>query len=65
MSACEKCWGDAVLRSYGSGRSQVECYQDLLRERESNPCSPRDQAGQFWDEEKQCDRRKAKERGEG
>jgi hypothetical protein len=57
MSACEKCWSDAYLRAYGSGKSQVECYNELLEERKDNPCSPQEQAGQFWNEEKQCDRR--------
>ena len=57
MSACEKCWGDAYLRSLYSGKSQGECYTELLEERSDNPCSPQEQAGQFWDDEKQCDRR--------
>jgi len=55
MAGCERCWGDAFSRSYGTGRSQAECYQEILLERKDNPCSPRDQAGQFWDEENQCD----------
>lgn len=57
MSACEKCWGDAFSRSYGSGRSQAECYTEILKERENNPCSPREQAGQYWDKEHGCDSR--------
>ena len=54
---CEKCWGDAYLRHYNTGRSQSECYEEILKERKDNPCSPKEQAGQFWDEEKQIDKR--------
>lgn len=57
MSACEKCWGDAFVMSIHSGYSQVECYNQLLKERKDYTCTAREQAGQFWDEENQCDRR--------
>jgi hypothetical protein len=57
MSACEKCWEDAFLESYGSGQSQSQAYHKLLEERKDNPCSPKEQAGQWWDEENQCDSR--------
>ncbi len=57
MPSCERCWADAYLRSYGSHKSQSECYEELLKERKNNPCSPKDQAGQWWDEERQCDSR--------
>ena len=57
MAGCEKCWSDAFRRSYGGSKSQSECYQELLKERENNPCSPKEQAGQWWDEENQCDSR--------
>ena len=60
MPACEKCWGDAFVLSKTSGKSQPDCYKELLTFREDNPCSPEDQAGQFWDEEKQKDRRTIK-----
>jgi hypothetical protein len=40
-----------------NGRAQHENYSRLLEERKDNPCSAKDRAGQFWDEEKQCDRR--------
>jgi len=43
MAACEKCWGDAYLRSKSSHRSQTECYRELLEERRDNPCSPEEQ----------------------
>lgn len=63
MSACEKCWGDAFRRAYGSGRSQAECYEEILAERRDTPCTPKQQAGQWWDEERQCDSRLIKREG--
>ena len=57
MSSCEKCWSDAAKRSYISGKSKTECYYELLKERENNPCSPKEQAGMYWNEEKQIDSR--------
>ena len=59
MSSCEKCWADAYRRALSQPMiSQSKHYHDLLKERKDSPCAPREQAGQFWDEEKQCDRRK-------
>ena len=57
MPACEKCWKDAYLRAEATGRKQVDCYLELLEERESSPCSPREKAGKWWNEEKQKDSR--------
>lgn len=57
MAGCEKCWADAFKRSYASGRSQAEIYHELLEQRKDNPCTPRDQAGDYWDEERQRDKR--------
>lgn len=58
MSACEKCWSDAYLKARcQSPYDQVYWYNKLLEERKDNPCTPKQQAGQFWDEEKQCDSR--------
>jgi len=66
MSSCEKCWGDAYLRMRNTGKAQYICYHELLIERAGNPCTPEEQAGQWWDEEKQCDRRYiAREQAEG
>jgi hypothetical protein len=49
MSACEKCWGDAHMRAMcHPSKSQAEHYHDLLEERKNKPCSPHEQAGQFW-----------------
>lgn len=42
---CQKCWNDAYTRSRIDGRPQVEHYQELLKERDKNPCSKKDQAG--------------------
>jgi len=61
MASCEKCWKDAYLRSYGIGKSQVDCYAELIRERKDNPCSEKEQAGQFWDDEKGIDKRKIRD----
>ena len=56
MSCCEKCWSDAGRMAHGFD-SKVDIYNELLDERKDNPCTPREQAGQWWDEEKQCDTR--------
>ena len=54
---CEKCWGDAWIMAQWNGKSQVENYYTLLEERKNNPCTPREQAGEYWDEKKQIDKR--------
>lgn len=54
---CEKCWTDAYRRSLWSGKSQAECYFEILKERENNPCTPQEQAGNYWDDSLQCDTR--------
>ena len=58
MAACEKCWGDAYLYSYGTSQTQSEAYQELLEERKDNPCTPEEQAGQWWNKANQIDERK-------
>lgn len=45
MSACEKCWGDAYIRSRTLGGSQADHYRALLEERADNPCTPEQQVG--------------------
>lgn len=58
MVSCEKCWKDAYTRSRCKPeKRQAEHYRDLLEERKDHPCTPQEQAGEFWDEEKQCDSR--------
>jgi len=58
MPCCEKCWGDAYLRAISDPtKPQAEHYADLLIERDRNPCSEKEQAGQYWDEENRCDSR--------
>ena len=52
VGMCEKCWGAA----YGGG-DQVDRYRELLEERKDNPCTLREHAGQWWDDERQCDGR--------
>lgn len=43
MPGCDKCWGDAHLRSALTGRDQVDCFYEILEERKDNPCSIEDQ----------------------
>ena len=57
MLNCEKCWDDAGIRASTTGKTKMDCYHELLNERKNNPCTPKEQAGQFWDKEKQCDKR--------
>ena len=54
---CEKCWGDAFTKSYGGNGDQVDWYLKLLKERKDKPCTPKEQAGDYWDEDKQMDSR--------
>jgi hypothetical protein len=44
--ACEKIWADAFLRSVCSGKSQAECYRELMEECKDNPCSEAEQKGE-------------------
>ena len=46
---CEKCWKDAG--------SRYDEYVLLLKSRKDCPCSPQEQAGEYWDERKKIDRR--------
>jgi len=46
VMACEKCWADAYLRSLFSGKSQADCYRELLEERKDKPCSEAEQKGE-------------------
>lgn len=59
MSACEYCWGrrDLFGGDYYKAMKDAEerkapCTQDTLE-------GAKARAGQFWDEERQCDRRKS------
>lgn len=61
MAACEKCWGDAFSISYGTSQTQSEAYQELLEERKENPCTPEEQAGQWWDNVNKIDKRNMKD----
>lgn len=59
MSICEKCYKEATRRSHSDySKTRHEHYLDILKERKDNPCTPKEQAGQYWDEELQCDIRK-------
>lgn len=49
MAACEKCWADAG--------GNHEAYIRLLESRGDHPCTLKEQAGPYWDENRQRDRR--------
>lgn len=55
---CERCWRDAFTYD-GVADSQAERYVELVRERDAAglACSPREQAGAWWDEERGRDSR--------
>ena len=58
MVSCEKCWRDAHRRQgLNPAKSVSEHYKDLLDERKDSPCSPQEQAGEYWDEDQQQDTR--------
>jgi len=61
MASCEKCWDDSYLMTFGTGKDRAEVYNELLKERENNPCTEKEQAGQFWDDEKGIDKRKIRD----
>jgi len=66
MASCEKCWNDADTRClYCPGESKYKHYCDLIDERKDSPCTPEEQAGQFWDKDMQCDRRLSDTSGPG
>ena len=44
MPACEKCWGDAYMRTLSDPTlSQAEHYQNLIKERKDNECTKAEQ----------------------
>ena len=50
MASCEKCWDDAFLRAREHPfKNQADCYRELLAEREDDPCTPEEQAGEDAD----------------
>lgn len=60
MPACEKCWNIARERNFSDpSKSVTDHYYNVMAEAEKSdhPCSPKEKAGDFWDEENQCDTR--------
>ncbi|KKM76216.1 hypothetical protein LCGC14_1382480 [marine sediment metagenome] len=57
MAMCEKCWSDAFMEARDTGEPQGRPYHRLLEERKDSPCTPKQQAGQWWSEELQRDER--------
>jgi len=54
---CEKCWSDAGFFETMGDETKTDVYHRFIEERKSNPCTPIEQAGQWWDEKKQFDSR--------
>jgi hypothetical protein len=58
--SCEKCWKDAYSRVRAdTSKSQARHYEALLKERhqQKDICTPEEQAGDYWDKDKQIDTR--------
>ena len=50
---CRKCWNEAYLRTFTNPwKSQAEHYSEILEEKAGKICIPKEQAGEYWDEEK-------------
>ena len=57
MAGCEKCWSDSYFKARYTGKPQHECYLELLELRKDNPCTPEEQAGDYWESEQCCEKR--------
>jgi hypothetical protein len=57
MAACEKCWSDAYHIAMTTGKTQAECYSELIEARKDNPCTPEQQAGPDAEVCKKCKRK--------
>lgn len=59
MACCERCWEEAESISRYTLLTQKECYDYIIKFKETNGIrySSQVQAGQFWNEELQCDNR--------
>ena len=60
MSACEKCWADAFRAAMNDpSKDQATHYAEIVceRDRDGPVCTLEQQAGPYWDEERQCDGR--------
>ena len=36
---CEKCWSEAARMAFTSGKTQTDCYIEILERKQNNPCS--------------------------
>jgi len=36
---CEKCWSEAARQSFNTGRSQTDCYKEILERKTNRPCT--------------------------
>jgi hypothetical protein len=59
MACCEKCWAEAFTRAATLGGYQLDRYAEIVAERRAmgTVCTPEEQAGQWWDADRQCDSR--------
>lgn len=59
MASCEKCYSEARRRAMIEGGDVTMHYYRVMKETEDSGrvCTPREKAGQWWDEERQCDTR--------
>jgi len=55
---CERCWSDAYVAALcDTSKDQSEHYHELITQRA--PCTPKEQAGQWWNDDRQIDNRRA------
>lgn len=60
MASCEKCWSVARARHISDPHKSVtDHYYDVMAEVQNSgkACTPKEQAGQYWDEENEIDTR--------
>ena len=51
---CRKCWSDSYNYHDQGYETQTDKYTELVKSRD---CTPKEQAGEYWDEETQRDTR--------
>lgn len=67
MASCEKCWDEARKRYCSDPRKAIiDHYYIVMKEVQDSGyhCTPKEKAGNFWDEKNQCDTRIAESQTE-